>query len=369
MGSGQAHLIARATDEHARAAAHDEEDLRFLRSLEARSTVIVPLRARGQTIGSMALIVTGASGRRYDAGDLDFAGVLSGRVALALDNAGLFSELESLEARQSAALGTLAEAVTVQDPSGRLIYANEAAARALGFGSADELLAAPAERLAVDWESHLEDGSPLDMDQLPARRALRGEAAEPLLVRAVHRATGEERWRLIKASAVLDGEGRPRLAVNVIEDITEVKRAEAGQRLLAEAGELLASSLDYEETLAQVARLAVPDLADWCGVDIPGERGLLRSVAVEHADPAKVAFARDYNARYPARLSDATGPAQVIRDGRPQLVNEIPDALLAEAVGDPEQLAALRALGMRAVMIVPMVAAGGVIGTISFVSA
>jgi PAS domain S-box-containing protein len=369
MGSGQAHLIARATDEHARAAAHDEEDLRFLRSLEARSTVIVPLRARGQTIGSMALIVTGASGRRYDAGDLDFAGVLSGRVALALDNAGLFSELESLEARQSAALGTLAEAVTVQDPSGRLIYANEAAARALGFGSADELLAAPAERLAEDWESHLEDGSPLDMDQLPARRALRGEAAEPLLVRAVHRATGEERWRLIKASAVLDGEGRPRLAVNVIEDITEVKRAEAGQRLLAEAGELLASSLDYEETLAQVARLAVPDLADWCGVDIPGERGLLRSVAVEHADPAKVAFARDYNARYPARLSDATGPAQVIRDGRPQLVNEIPDALLAEAVGDPEQLAALRALGMRAVMIVPMVAAGGVIGTISFVSA
>jgi PAS domain S-box-containing protein len=369
MASGKPQLVQHATDDIVRAAAIDEADLRFLRTLGGRSTLVVPLRARGQSIGSMALIVTDISRRKYDADDLAFATLLGGRVALALDNAGLFSELESLEAQQSAALDTLAEAVTVQDPAGGLVYANEAAARSFGFPSAEALLGAGVAQLSEQWDAWLEDGSPLDPDALPARRVLRGEPAGPLLLRAVHRTTGEERWRLIKASAVLDRTGHPRLAVNVIEDVTEAKRAESAQRFLAEAGALLASSLDYEETLAQVARLAVPELADWCGVTLPDDRGLLRSVAVAHVDPDKVAFAREYNARYPESMQSESGSAQVIRNGRSQLYNEIPDELLEQSVPDPEQLAALRMLGMRAVMIVPMPTARGVIGTISFVSA
>jgi PAS domain S-box-containing protein len=358
MRSGQAVLIADAIDEHVVAAARDAEDLAFLRSLEARSTIVVPLRARGRSLGSMALIVTATSRRRYDDGDLEFAQVLSGRVALALDNAGLFSELESLEAQQTAALGSLAEAVTIQNARGELVYANDAAARALGFASAPELLATPTTRIVDAFESSLEDGSPLRLEDLPGRRVLAGEEPRPLLIRAVNRATGEERWRLTKATAVLDREGRPQLAVNIIEDVTEVKHAEIAQRFLAEAGALLASSLDYEETLAQVARLAVPQLADWCGVMLPDERGFLRSVAVAHVDPAKVQFAEEFSRRYPSRLEDETGAAQVMRDGLPQVVNEIPDALLEEAVRDREQREALRTLQMRAAMLVPMVAPG-----------
>ena len=72
-----------------------------------------------------------------------------------------------------------------------------------------------------------------------------------MLIRSIDRETGDERWRLVKASAV---EGEPRLAVNVIEDVTEVKRAELGQRFLAEASAVLASGLDYEQTLAQDRR-------------------------------------------------------------------------------------------------------------------
>ena len=96
-------------------------------------------------------------------------------------------------------------------------------------------------------------------------------------------------------------EGEPRLAVNVIEDVTEVKRAELAERFLAQAGAVLASDLDYEQTLAKVAELAVPRLADWCSVTLPaGDR--LRTVAVAHADPAKVAFA----ARLPGALPEPT---------------------------------------------------------------
>ena len=346
---------------------HDPEP--GLRSLGVRSSIVVPLLARARRIGTMTLLLTRGSRARYAADDVDFAKVLSGRVALALDNAGLFAELETLEAQQAAALGSLAEAVTIQDRRGVLVYANDAAARMLGFPSADALLATPTDELVDAFDAFHEDGSPLDMARLPGRRALAGEDPEPLLVRAIHRRTGEERWRLTKATAVRDGEGRPRLAVNVIEDVTESRRTELRDRFLAQAGAVLASSLDYEETLNRVAQLVVPALADWCGVSMPDDRGYLRSVAVAHVDPAKVAFAREYNERYPTRMDSPTGGAQVMRDMRSQLVNEIPDELLEQSIPDAEQLAAVRAIGMRSGLVVPMVAAGTAIGAITLVNA
>jgi PAS domain S-box-containing protein len=317
----------------------------------------------------MALVVTGLSGRTYDDDDLEFATVISGRVALALDNAGLFSELESLEAQLGAALNSLAEAVTIQNTRGELVYANDAAARALGFASPEELLSTPPQGIVARFESYNEDGTPLRIDEIPGRKALAGEEPEPLLVRVINRETGEERWRVTKATAVRDPDGRPTLAVNVIEDVTDVKRAELAQRFLAEAGAILSSSLDYEETLAAVARLAVPELADWCTVSMPDERGFLRTVAVAHVDPARVRFAREYNERYPVRVTDPDASARVLRDGVSQVVNEIPDELLVQAIEDPEQLEALRSLAIRAVVIVPMQTPAGVIGVISFVSA
>ena len=82
-------------------------------------------------------------------------------------------------------------------------------------------------------------------------------------------ATGEVRWARIKATAVHDPDGGVRLAINVIEDITELKRSEESQRFLAEASRRLSgSSLDYERTLAAVAELAVPALADRCEVQL-----------------------------------------------------------------------------------------------------
>jgi Stage II sporulation protein E (SpoIIE)/GAF domain len=238
-----------------------------------------------------------------------------------------------------------------------------------GFASPQELLATPLERILDAFDSFTEDGEPLRIDETPGRRVLAGETPEPLLVRAVSRRTGEERWRVLKSTAVLDRDARPRLAVTVIDDITDVKRAELDQRFLARCSQALGSSLDHEETLARVARLAVPQLADWCAVSMPDQQGYLRAVAVAHADSGRIRFAREYNERYPTRTSDPGGLAQVIRSGEPQLVNDISDELLERVIEDREQLDALRGLGMRAVMLVPMVAASGVIGAISFVSA
>ena len=368
-GPGRPRLLAPIDDAMLRGLATGDEDLERLRSLNATSAVVVPLSARGRRLGSLTLIATSHSGRRYGDEDLDFAKVLGGRAALALDNAGLFSELETIEAQLTAALSTLAEAVTVQHSAGALIYANEAAARMLGYESPQELLTTPIEQLVGKFDSTYEDGSALRMEDLPGRRVLAGDPAPPpLVMRTINKATGEETWRTTKASGVYDRDGNVKLVVNVIEDITEVKRAEMTQRLLARAGELLGSSLDYERTLQQVAELAVPQLADWCAVSMPDGHGLIRSVAVAHVDPDKVALARSIGERYPTREDAPSGAPQTMRDGTSQLFNEISDEMLEATAQDSEHLELLRSVGMRAGLVVPMGSADTIVGTLTLIS-
>jgi serine phosphatase RsbU (regulator of sigma subunit) len=112
----------------------------------------------------------------------------------------------------------------------------------------------------------------------------------------------------------------------------------------------------------------VPDLADWCVVDVLDAGGQLESVAIAHGDPEKVAFARELRTRYPPERGDR-GLYGVVRTGQPKLYADIPDADLEQNVSDPERLEKLRAIGMRSVMLVPMAVAGRVVGTVTFVSA
>ncbi len=365
----QPRLVEDVTDEILCEMATGPDDLALLRGLCETSFVVVPLHARGRRIGSLTLIVTAHSGRRYGPEELEFTRVLAGRAALALDNAGLFSELETIEAQLTVALSTLAEAVTVQHSGGALIYANEAAARMLGYASPQELLATPVQAIVERFETTNEDGSPLRLEDLPGRQVIAGIDPKPLVTHTINRETGEDAWRVTKASGVYDRDGHVKLVVNVIEDITEVKRAEMTQRMLARAGELLASSHDYEATLQQVAELAVPQLADWCAVSLPDGHGHIRTVAVAHADPEKVALARRLGERYPTPADAGTGSAQVIRDGVTHVIDEVTDEMLAAAARDDEHLKLLKSVGMRAGLVVPMTAAGATVGALTLASA
>ena len=159
------------------------------------------------------------------------------------------------------------------------------------------LTAAPGE-LADRFDIRHPDGRPVSrraagLPRDPRRAARAAAHAEHL--------AGDRRlhWFLTKATP-LEDEAGGLLAVNVIEDVTEEHEAALRQRFLAEAGQALASSLDYEETLQRVAQLAVPRLADWCAIELPDERGQLQQVALAHVDPARVAR--------PASCASATRP-------------------------------------------------------------
>ncbi|MBI4259919.1 MAG: PAS domain S-box protein, partial [Actinobacteria bacterium] len=193
----------------------------------------------------------------------------------------------------------VADGITVQDPSGQLVFANDAAARAIGFSTAEELMATPVADVMRRFEVMDEDGNPLPLEELPGRRALKGETDVGRVLRFRVRATGEERWSMVKASPILGPDGSVPMALNIFHDITEAKLAEHAERFLGESSALLSSSLDLERTLTTLTTLAVPALADWCIVDMAQEDGSIRQLAVAHADPEKAELARELRRRYP----------------------------------------------------------------------
>ena len=267
-----------------------------------------------------------------------------------------------------AILEGVAEAVIARGQRGEILYANAAAVALFGYASAEDLRAAPTREVRERMAFLDERRVPVPMEQLPGRRALAGEDPEPLIVRFLPPEGGAERWARLKARPLRDEKGRVRMAINVVEDITEIKQAELEQRFLADAGRVLASSLDYERTLRTVAALAVPEIADWCVVDLKTADGFER-VALAHADPAKIRWVEEITRRYPPDPTAPHGVSEVLRTAQPEHYPEIPDEMLTMSAVDDEHLRLIREVGMVSAMCVPMVAAGETVGAISMVSA
>jgi PAS domain S-box-containing protein len=278
-------------------------------------------------------------------------------------------ELRASRDQLAAILAGVADGITVLDQSGRMLYANDAAARVCGFVDADELLAAARDEVLSRFELLDENGAQLPAEQLPTRRALAGDTPHSTLVRFRIRVTAEERWSIVSATPIRNEKGEVVMVVSVFRDVTEQKRAEDTARFLAAVNLELTRTLDYRETLARVAELAVPTLADWCVVDILDHRGELQRLAVAHVDPAKVELAQAVQERYPADPNAPQGAHAVIRTGRSQLLPDITAAQVDAAARDPEHRRMLRELQLRSAMTVPMIARGRNLGAITLVSA
>jgi PAS domain S-box-containing protein len=258
--------------------------------------------------------------------------------------------------------------VTVQDPSGRLVYANDPAARLVGFASPDEMVAAPAAEIMARFEILTAEGTPFSPAQLPGRAVLQGRVGEEVLLRFKIRGTSEERWSAVRAVPAHDLAGEIIYAINFFRDVTAEVRDGQQRLFLLRAVDEMSSSLDYEKTLATVAQLAVPVLADWCAIDLVDGDSTKR-LAVAHVDPAKLRFVSELQQRYPPNPRSRSGVPEILRTGNAEFMPVIPRELLTAAAVDDEHLRLIEELQLGSYVGVPLKVRGQVMGAVTMVMA
>ncbi|HEX2102187.1 MAG TPA: SpoIIE family protein phosphatase [Solirubrobacteraceae bacterium] len=343
----------------------DEGERELVSRLAAKSYMVVPLIARGRSIGSLTLLST-RPGRHYNDADLRFAQTLAGRCALAIDNARLHDAAERSLSLLDTVFATAPVGLAFFDPELRFVRINETMAafnhlpveEHLGR-TIEETLGPAATELAGLYRRVLRTGEPLlDHELEGAAEAAPGDVRHwNISITPVHGPDGDV---LGLSAAVVDVTERRRL-------LEAERDARTRADFLARAGSILDQSLDHEHTLRAVADIAIPEVADWCGVSILDEKGELQQVAAAHVDPAQRRLGEELNRRYPPGRDSAAGT--VARTGQTVFVREITEAMLEAAITDPEQLDLVRRLALRSVIIAPLRARGRTFGTLTLANA
>lgn len=360
------------------------------------SGVSVVIHGHQQPFGVLGVYTTKRSTFTND--DVHFLQSVANLLAMAIERWQREEALRQSRDQLEIILHGIKEGITVQAPDGNLIYANAAAAQLIGYDSVEALLQTPVNEVMKNFEVMDEAGRPIPVDSLPGRLALQGQQPEEQLLRFRLKEGNEERWSIVNARPVFDDHGQVQFAVNIFRDVTErtrlyelerLARAQAemaGQQLqfLAETSAILATSLDYEETLARIAQLAVPEIADACAVDILvqtpvaeakdpqsmiGEAGTFARMAVAHLDPVKVELIYQLQRDYPPEPELPGGLPHVLRTGQSWLYPDITDELLVAFAQNDEHLDILRRLQICSVMIVPLKARERILGALTLLAA
>lgn len=255
------------------------------------------------------------------------------------------SELRASHDQVDAIIGGIADGVAAQRADGVMTFVNEIAAEMFGFDSAEELIGRPFTEVADRMELRDESGDPFDPEQLPSRRALRGEQRPEAMLRYTIKATGREWWTLVKSRAIFDEHGEPLMAISVIEDQTGRRGRELAVRFLADASRVLNEPGPPVETAAALAAACVPDIADWCAVDLADGSGTLTRVA-NHSGPVET--------------TAGERSAQVFNTGVPELLDGGDLATVGAAIGFD-----VAGESPRGAIVAPLSARGEPIGTIS----
>jgi PAS domain S-box-containing protein len=182
------------------------------------------------------------------------------------------------------------------------------------------------------------------------------------------RTDGSLGWISAQGAVIKDEDGKPVRMIGLALDVTARRRREERLSFLAETGEALAASLEAEPTLDKLARLAVPQVADCCIVDVLEGRDV-HQIAVVHVEPEKEELVRDLERHFPSDpANEASFAGRIMADGRPRLVERVTAPFLEEVAQSEEHLAGLRHLGFVSALFVPMIARGRTLGLITLLS-
>lgn len=359
----------------------DANGLEILREVQARgiATPIIMLTGLGDELVAVELMKAGA------ADYLPKAKLTSEALARTLRNAvrlrraeaeaaqavsergRLMENLAAEQGQMEAVLTSMTDGLVVSDLDGNIVAMNPAALMMLGYHDLDDVRK-PLGAFGDTFELTAADGRELGLDEWPLSRALRGETFSDFEVEMRRRDTGRTWTASFGGTPARGTTGEAILAIVTMHDITEIKRAQRRAAFLAEAGAILASSLEVQVTLKNVVQLAASHLVDWCAVNIRETSGAIRLLAAAHADPGQEARAVEMQRLYPLDPEAPLGVGRVLRTGQPQLLPNLTEDALDAVTRDPEHGRRLRALGLRSYLCIPLWARGRILGALSFAS-
>lgn len=367
IASGEPMRLAEVSAELRDRMAHDDDHAAAMRAAGLRSLMVVPLSARGRTFGALTLALA-ESDRRYSALDLQVAQDLASRIAMALDNTRLYENarranagLRLAEAKASGIVSISADAIVSVDEDQRITLFNRGAETIFGY-TMGEVIGAPLEILIPERfrAAHRRHVEAFSAGVTTSRRmGSRGAAICGL------RKSGEE-FPADASISRLDVGGKKVLTV-VLRDVTDQVRLEREQRLLAEVGSRLATTLDYEETLTSIAQLVVRALADFCMLDVVADDGEIRRIRVAGRDPSKE-WVCDALSR--ARI-DRSRPHpiwSVLETKQPLLIEVVTPEIVASWAQSEDELRLLGGLDPRSIMVLPLLSHGEIVGMLELVS-
>jgi GAF domain-containing protein len=424
MKTGQPRFSPEMPEEFLRRISRSQEHFEIIRLLGFESYISVPLLVGSRALGALTLVSTDPA-RRYGPPDVALAEDLARRAALAVDNARLYESaeearrvaqraaartlvLQSVTAALSEAVsssdvanvvverglpvvGGTAGAVVLLEPDGRTLRM----VRAHGYG--DDVLE-PWRTFTIDEPVPIAEavrtGEPILLRSFeewrrrypdgpgPATDGAGGWAALPMMVEgapvgAIGITFGEvidleeDETAFLLALARQCGQAleRTRLYDSEQKARREAEAARSRLLFLAEAGQVFSGSLDSDIVLDSITKLVVPNLADWCIVDLLEDDGTVRQTAVSHVVPSMEAVVRELRHRYPPDPDAPHAVWKVLMRGQSELAEEITEEDLRGRATDQMHLKLLTQVGIRSHMVVPLKARGRTLGAVSFVSA
>ncbi len=256
------------------------------------------------------------------------------------------------------------EALLIVAPDGRCTLANQACARLFGYSRPHELIGHEVHALIHHSRPN---GAPCDDACCTLRKALQSGGETLLENELLRRADGSGFYADCKVRALGSGQGAPADTVLAVHPTVSQEHRDEMLAFLAKAAETLNETLDYEETLERIGRLAVPKLADWYRVDLVDDKGELQPAALTHRQPELIPKAYELRRRFPPLYSPQRGAYAVLHSGKPRLFRRITDDMLRDYARSEEHLELLCKLGLSSLMRLPLSARGRVFGVMTLV--
>ncbi len=267
-----------------------------------------------------------------------------------------------------AMLESFHEGVAVFGADHNLLYINSAMSTVTGddqedIGHTHENIAK--KHRALDDTRLLSNTSdPAQPENLSIYRAFEGEETrnQPYIYVDTE---GKHQWLSISCIVIRDRDGLLQYVIKTAHDVSRVNSSEDRLRFMLESAKILSMKVDFRTWLLEKAKLTVPNLADWCAIDVLNEQGGLERIAVIHQDQKMTDYLFEFEKRFPTTEKNSSDLYAVIRTGDAQLVPVVTDETTRQGARSPEHLEAMQRLGLKSLMIIPIFARGKVLGALT----